>query len=104
MRTASAQRAKRSGVGRQAKNDVLIVIAEAAAEDVDPSGVTSVRLDLDSQPDRVVRGNIEVFGRQRRNFNAIDEGPLRRHPPALELAVLAALQFPPVGRIDPPLV
>ena len=52
----------RDSVG-QPQHDVLIVIAEAAAEDVDAAGMARVGLDLDAQPDRVVAGNVEVAER-----------------------------------------
>src|SRR5579863_7336899 len=89
---------------RQPQDDVLVVIAEAAAEDVDSAGVAGVGLDLDLEPDRMMAGKIEVAQRHRRDFHAVDERALPRHAPALELAVLAALQLPPVRRVDAALV
>src|SRR5271163_3738587 len=86
--------------GGQPQDDGLVVIAEAAAEDVDPAGVAGVGLDLDLEPDRMVTGKIEVAQRHRRDFHAVDERPLPRHAPALQLTVLTALQLPPVRRID----
>ena len=50
----------RSRLGRQAQHDVLIVVAEAAAENVDAAGMAGVGLDLDPEPDRVMGGNIEI--------------------------------------------
>ena len=43
-------------------------------------------------------------GRQRRDLDAVDERAVGRHPPALQHAVLAALEFPPVRRVEPSLV
>ena len=45
---------------RQPQDDVLVVIAEAATEDVDPAGMAGVGLDLDLEPDRMMAGKIEV--------------------------------------------
>src|SRR6202167_6555584 len=65
--------------------------------------VAGVGLDLDLESDRMM-GEIEVAQRHRRDFHTVDERALPRHAPALELAVLAALQLPPVRRIDAALV
>src|SRR5271170_7521186 len=71
---------------RQPQDDGLVVIAEAAAEDVDPAGVAGVGLDLDLEPDRMMAGEIEVAQRHRRDFHAVDKRALPGHAPALELA------------------
>src|SRR5580693_3236033 len=52
----------------------------------------------------MVGGEVEIFGSQRRDPHAVDESAVRRHPPALQHAVLAALQLPPIGRIKAPLI
>ena len=45
---------------RQPQHDVLIVVAEAAPEDVDAAGMARVLLHLDPQADRMMGGNVEV--------------------------------------------
>src|SRR5271166_2962099 len=94
----------RSGRGRQPQDDVLVIIAESTAEDVDAAGMLRVRLDLDPQADRMVARNVEVRRRDRRDPHYVDERAFRGHAPALELAVLATLELPPAGGIDAPLV
>ena len=47
--------------GRESQHDVLIVIAEPSAEDVDAARMARVRLDLDPNPDRMVGGQVEIF-------------------------------------------
>ncbi|MNT77010.1 hypothetical protein D3C72_2160790 [compost metagenome] len=58
----------------------------------------------DPQADRVVVGQVQVHQRDRGNLHSVDIGAIGRHPPAFELAILAALELPPVRRIDPALV
>ena len=67
IRRAATTCPMRSRLGRQPQHDVLIVIAEAAAEDVDAAGMARVRLDLDPQPNRMVGGDVEILRRQRRD-------------------------------------
>ena len=49
-------------------------------------------------------GQVQIHQGDGGNLYPVDIGAIRRHPPALELAILAALEFPPVGRIDAALV
>ena len=78
--------------GVSAQDDVLIVIAEAAAEDVYTARILGILLHPDAQPDRVVGGDVEVLERDRRNLDAIDIGAVARDAPGLEHAILAAAQ------------
>src|SRR5271169_5568504 len=89
---------------RQSKDDILVVVAKPAAEDVDAAGMARVGLDLDPEPNRVMGGNVEILRRNSGNSHPVDECAFRRDAPALELAVLAALELPPVGGIHAPLV
>ena len=57
----------------QPQHDVLVVVAEAAAEDIDSAGMARVGLDLYAQPDRVVAGNVEILRGQGPYFHAVDE-------------------------------
>ena len=91
-------------LGREPQHDVLIVIAEPAAEDVDAAGMARVRLDLDLKSNRMVSREVEVLRRQRRDPDAVDERAVGRHPEALQHAVLAAPELPPVGRVKPPVI
>src|SRR6202161_789791 len=91
---------RRSRLGGEPEHDVLIVIAEAAAKDVDAARLARVWLDLYPHPNRMVGGEVEIFRRQRRDSHAVDERAVGRHSPTLQHAVLAALKLPPVGRIE----
>src|SRR4029077_7800398 len=77
---------------------------KAAAEDVDAARMARIRLDLDPQANRTGGGEVESLRSQRRDSHAVDKRAVGRHSPALQHAVLAALQLPPVGRIEPPLI
>src|ERR1700733_5041939 len=101
-RAAASMRCLR--LSRQSQHDVLIVIAEPSAEDVDAAWMARVRLDLDPRSNRMVIGEVEIFRSQRRDSHAVDKRAIGRHSPALQHAVLAALQLPPVGGIKAALI
>src|SRR4051812_8877896 len=52
----------------QPHQDIMIVIAKTAAENVDPSGVSRIVADADPQPDRVVFGELQLRERHRRKL------------------------------------
>src|SRR3569833_515265 len=82
------------------RSTMLVVVAEAAAEDVDAARMLGIGLHPDAQPDRVVVGHVEICKRYLRDLHPVDIGAVLGHAPGLEFAVLAAAQRPPVGRID----
>src|SRR5580704_2565341 len=86
-----------SRLGGHAHNNVLVVIAETAAENVDAARIARIGLDLDPQADRMVARNVELVWRQRGYFYAVDKRALRGYAKTLQLAVLAAFELPPVG-------
>src|SRR5690349_18456137 len=55
----------------QSKDDVLAVIAEAAAEDVDAAGMARFVLDADPYPDRTVPLQFQVSQRTFGNLGAV---------------------------------
>ena len=54
-----------SALGVQAQDDVLVVIAEAATEDVDAARMLGVVPDADAQADRVMGLDVEILERDR---------------------------------------
>src|SRR5688572_8005187 len=88
----------------QPHQDVLVVVAEALAEDVDPAGVLGALPDADTHPDRVVLWQVDVPDRDIRDPNAVNEGAGLGDAPSLQLAILRALQFPPARRVDATLI
>src|SRR5690606_13458717 len=85
-------------------DDVLIVVAEAASENVDAARMLGILANTDAQPDRVVRLEPEIFDPDVRKPLVVEKGPGVIHPPAGEPAVLRPLELPPGGRVDAALV
>src|SRR3954468_18393389 len=83
---------------QQPKDDVLAVIAEAGAEDVDAAGMARFLLDADTYPDRTVplqlQGGQRTFG----DLGAVAIGAVLGDTPLLDVAILRTGQFPPVRR------
>src|ERR1041384_3711279 len=88
----------------EAHDDILVVITETPAEDVDAAGMAGLLVDPDLHPDRVVLRQIKIADGHARDAYAVDEGAAGADPPRLELPVLRALELPPGGRVDAALV
>src|SRR5262245_21684820 len=56
-----------------AQEDILIVIAEPFAEDVDPTGVLCAVTNADAQPDRMMLGQLELVQIDLRDLRLVDE-------------------------------
>ena len=61
-------------VQMQPHHDVLVVVAEPFAEDVDPAGMRASPVDADAQPDRMVLRQVEISERDFGNAHTVDEG------------------------------
>src|SRR5256885_955142 len=70
----------------------------AATEVVEAARTRRLLVDADLEPERVIRGEIEVIQRNARLSLAVDEAPARRDGPRGERAVLRALELPPARR------
>src|SRR4051794_12214563 len=84
----------------EAQDDVLIVIAKAPAEDVDAPRMPGIGLYPNPHADRAMRLDIDILERDVGDLEPIHIGAVLVDTPAFELAVLAALELPPIGRID----
>src|SRR5271165_2757840 len=92
-------RTRGSPIEGEPEQNVLVVVAEAGSEGVDAAGVARVGLHLDAEANRVMRGDVEVRKRERRDPDAVDEGAVGGDANALELAVLAPCSFHPRRRL-----
>lgn len=72
----------------QAQNDVVAVIAEAAAEDVYAAWVTRIFLHADSYPDRAVPLEFQISQRAFGNLVIAAIGAVIRDAPVYEVAIL----------------
>src|SRR5438105_3756894 len=87
----------------QPHDDILVIISETAAEDIDAARTLRLLLDADLQADRVVVGEVQLIERHARHADAVDEAAFVRDGPGRQLAVLRALELPPARReLAPP--
>src|SRR5580692_2009370 len=70
---ARRRRSPRSRLGHESQYDVLVVIAKAAAEDIDAARMARIRLDLDPHSNRMVSGEVEILRSQGRDSHAVDK-------------------------------
>src|SRR6478736_858257 len=79
--------------------DVLIVVAEAASENIDAPGPALLVVDADAQPDRVVAIEVEIRRRDIAEFAFAEKSTFGRDAPGRQDAVLRAFELPPRWRI-----
>src|SRR5882724_7886083 len=79
-------------------DNILVVIAESAAEDIDATRAPRLRVDADLQTDRMVVGEVELVERDPRYADAVDEAALVGDRPGRQLAVLRSFELPPARR------
>ena len=79
----------------QAEHDVLRVIAEQPAKQVDPANMGRRRLHADPDRDQRVLVQVEVVERHVRDLHPLDEAARVRHLPDFQQPVLRIAVFPP---------
>ena len=84
--------------------DVLVVVAEAAAENVDSPRAALLFVDADAHLDRVVEVEIEIRGGDIAEPAFAEIGAVRGDAPGRQDAVLRAFELPPARRIEAALV
>ena len=83
MRLTVADRAEwRPGVF-ESNREVLRIVTEATAEEVEPSDTSGVGFDADANADQPAGAQLKVGKRHARQPDAINCGTTRRHAPSL---------------------
>ena len=78
-------------------HDVLIVIAELLAEDIDAARSLGALIDPDPQPDGVMVEQSQLGQRDVGRLRSVDAGPSLGNDPGRQVAVLRTLKLPPAG-------
>ena len=79
------------------QDDVLRIIAEFSAEQINAADIRGVLLDPDPHRNGLARLQDQVAQRHLRHLDAIDKAPAAGDSPHLEQAVLGVLAVPPGG-------
>src|SRR5687767_5391433 len=87
-----------------AHDNVLIVIAELLAEDIDAARPLRAFVDPDAQPDGVMLKQAQFGERDIRRLRTVYAGPGPGYDPGGQVAALRAFQLPPAGSETAPLV